>query len=625
MKGSYFPIEDNHEVRGRVYLLFSLIIGVLLIYLVQAYLLQVEQGDHFRGLADSNRMRVVSVAAPRGLIYDRHGALMVNNIPEFNLYAVIGDMPDPEAILDRLIPFVDPAQIERLKHKKIRRTERFSPVKLKGGLSLDEIARIEGSQWNLPGTQVTAELKRNSIYGPLVAHSIGYIGEISKAQIATGLFPDLHSGDQIGQFGIEQTFDRIIRGTPGKKWIEVDVLGQELKILKVSKPIVGNDLFLTLDLKLQKAADEALGEEHGAIVAMDPKNGEILALVSHPTFDPNIFSRETSPAILRGLINDSARPLMNRAVHAQYPPGSTFKIVVGAAILESLEAAATPPTIFCRGSLWFGNRFFRDWKKEGHGTVNFHRSLVESCDVYYYQMGDRLGVDTIAKFANILGLGRPTGVALAHEKSGLIPSSEWKQARFKAPWYRGETLSVAIGQGYVLVTPIQMAVMISAVANGGMMYTPKLLKKSRDSQTGVISTAEVERGKRTTISKETFNAIKAALVDVVASPRGTASRSRSALVSLAGKTGTAQVVVLKPGTKREKLEKAVDDHAWFVSYAPIENPKIAVVVLAEHGGHGGAIAAPMAKKIIEAYLGESSQTPQSVPRTQFNPVKPSQL
>jgi penicillin-binding protein 2 len=606
MRKSYFPIEENQEIRGRVYLLFSLIVVVLVIYVVQAYLLQVEQGDYFRGLADNNRMRMVPIEPPRGLIYDRHGALLVNNIPEFNLYAVVGDMPDPEVVLNRLVAFADAAQIDRLRNKKIGRKERFSPVKIKGGLSLDEIARIEGNQWNLPGSQVTAELKRNSIYGPLVAHSVGYVGEISKAQIKSGIFPNLLSGDEVGQFGVEQMFDALIRGTPGKKWMEVDVLGRELKILKVSKPIVGNDLFLTLDLKLQKVADEALGEERGAIVAMNPRNGEVLAMVSHPAFDPNIFSRETSPSLLRSLINDSARPLMNRAIHAQYPPGSTFKIVVGTALLESLEEAALPPTVFCRGSLWFGNRSFRDWKKEGHGTVNFHRSLVESCDVYYYQMGDRLGVDIIAKFSNLLGLGRPTGIGLANEKSGLIPSTTWKQERLNAPWYRGETLSVAIGQGYVLVTPLQMAVMISAVANGGTVYTPKLLQKSRDSQTGVVSTAAMEKGRHAPILGKTLETVRAALTDVVASPRGTASRSRSALVSLAGKTGTAQVVVLKPGEKREKLAKAVDDHAWFVAYAPTDHPQIALAVLVEHGGHGGAVAAPMAKKIIEAYMGGSS-------------------
>jgi len=458
----------------------------------------------------------------------------------------------------------------------------------------------------LPGIQITAELRRNAVYGPLAAHSVGYVGEVSKEQLTSERYKISRRGDRVGQFGIEQTYDSLIRGVPGQKWIEVNAVGQELNILRINKPVEGDDIFLTLDLALQKIAEEALGEEAGSIVAMDPNNGEILALVSHPAFNPNDLSEGTSAAAFLPLLNDKGRPLLNRAIQAQYPPGSTFKVVMSAALLETKEASPTQ-SIHCPGYLQFGNRAFRDWKKGGHGSVDLHRSLVESCDVYYYQMGNRMGVDTIAQFSNFLGLGKPTGILLASEKSGLIPSTAWKKRVLKQPWYAGETLSVSIGQGYVLVTPLQMAVMISAIANDGTLYTPKLLFKSKSRRTGLYRADPVVKGTKVPISKETLEIIKIALADVVRTPSGTAFRARSTLIPFAGKTGTAQVVAMKQGEVKKPLSKETNDHAWFVSFAPVEHPKIAVVVLIEHGGHGGSAAAPLAKRLIEAYLAPQTQ------------------
>ncbi len=613
MKEQYFPTEtSNQDIKSRAYWLLRFIMIIICLYLARAYSLQIHQGDYFKELADNNRLRAVTIAAPRGLIYDRHGTLLVTNTPEFNLYAVGGDMPEPNRVFAQLTQVVTIEEPDRLLKEVTKKRSRFSRVKVKGGLSLAEIARVEGNLWNLPGIRVEAEFKRHSIYGPLAAHSIGYVGEISKTQITSGRFPGVRRGDRIGQFGIEQTYDSIIRGYPGKKWIEVDVLGQELQPIRLKKPVDGNDIFLTLDLPLQKVAEEALGEQAGSIVAIDPSNGDILALVSHPSFDPNLFYGGGTSRLRRDLLNHPDRPLMNRAIQGQYPPGSTFKIIVGAATLET--QGAVPPTVECYGSLQFGNRTFRDWKKQGHGHVDFHRSLVESCDVYYYQMGSRLGVDTIAQFSDYLGLGAPTGIPLPGEKPGLIPSTEWKKKKLGDAWYPGETLSVAIGQGYVLVTPMQMAVMMSAVANGGTLYPPKLILKHQDPQTGVASVVAGEKGRPVPILKETLTTIKKALEDVVV--RGTAAGSRSKLVSFAGKTGTAQVVEMKKGDKREKLPKAIDDHAWFVAYAPVDNPKIAVAVLVEHGGHGGSAAAPIAKKVFEAYLAPPVAPPASPPASQ---------
>lgn len=606
MKARYFPAEETQEIQTRAYWFFGFIATVLIVYLFRAYDLQINQKSYFEGLAESNRMRVVPIPASRGIIFDRHGIPLVNNIPSFNLYAVHGDMQDPEKVLTRLAGLVSIDALPRLRKEFLDKKDPYGTIKIKENLSLAEIAKVEGHSLDLPGVQITAELRRNAAYGPLAAHSVGYVGEVSKEQLASERYQNFRQGDRVGQFGIEQAYDTLIRGVPGQKWIEVNVVGQELNLLRINKPVEGDDIFLTLDLDLQKVAEEALGEEAGSIVAIDPTNGEILALVSHPAFNPNDLSEGTSAGTLLSLLNDKGRPLMNRAIHAQYPPGSTFKIIMSAALLESKDALPSH-SINCPGFFQFGNRAFRDWKKGGHGSVDLHRAIVESCDVYFYQMGNRMGVDTIAKFANFLGLGKPTGIPLASEKSGLIPSTVWKQKVLKEPWYPGETLSVSIGQGYVLVTPLQMAAMISAVANDGILYTPRLLLKSKSRQTGEYQAVPVATGAKVPISKETLGIIKSALADVVATPHGTAYGSRSALIPFAGKTGTAQVVVMKKGEVKKALSKEVNDHAWFVSYAPVDNPKIAVVVLVEHGGHGGSAAAPLAKRVIEAYLAPSKQ------------------
>ncbi|HEY5600364.1 MAG TPA: penicillin-binding protein 2, partial [Candidatus Manganitrophaceae bacterium] len=418
-------------------------------------------------------------------------------------------------------------------------------------------------------------------------HLLGYVGEISQAQLESGIYPKTESGAVVGQYGIEQTYDTIIRGAPGQKGIEVDALGHEVRLLSVKEPVQGDDVFLTLDLNVQKAAEEALGKQAGVIVAMDPRTGEVLAMASHPAFNPNVLSEGASVQEWEALLNDPEHPLTNRAIQGQYPPGSTFKIVLSAAILEEKEIPRGS-RVDCRGFLPFGNRLFRDWKREGHGSVDLRRAIVESCDVYFYQMGDRLGVDTIAKFAFLFGLGKPTGVGLASEKGGLIPTVEWKEKARKEPWFPGETLSVSIGQGYVSTTPLQLNAMISAVAAHGVWRPPQLLKKSRDRETGAVRESEPLPGRRLPISAETLQTIKNALAGVVSDPKGTAFSSRSKYVSIAGKTGTAQVVGLKVSQSQPDEFK---DHAWFVSYAPVEDPQIAVTVLVEHGGHGGSVAA----------------------------------
>ncbi len=614
MKNSPFPEEEHQEVKTRTYLFLGAILLFMFLCLLRAYYLQISQGAYFKELANNNRTRVVPILASRGIIYDRHGTPLVNNVPVFNLYVVREDMPDPKQVLSFLSSLIAIDDLPLVQKSLLGQEDSLTPVKVKGSLSLLEVAKIEGHLLDLPGVQITAELKRNAIYGRLAAHSLGYISEISKKQMASKRYPNVYSGDMIGQFGIEQTYDSILRGVRGEKRIEVDVLGQEQNLLEIKKPIEGNNLFTTLDLSLQKVAEEALGESAGSIVAMDPRNGDILAMVSHPAFNPNLLTERATASVMRSLLRDEKKPLINRSIQGTYPPGSIFKIIMAIAVLEE-NAALAANSVGCNGTFPFGNRVFQDWKKGGHGSVMLHRALVESCDIYFYNAGNRLGVDIIAKFSNLFGLGHSTKVGLASEKSGLIPSVAWKKRALKAPWYAGETLSVSIGQGYVSVTPLQMAAMISAVANNGTLYAPRLFYKSRDRQTGVDQVAATT-GTPIPVAKETLETVKKALVDVVEGPGGTAGGSRSTLVRFAGKTGTAQVTELKDRGKRKKLEGKLNDHAWFVSYAPVVDPKIAVVVLVENGGHGGSASAPLAKKMIEAYL-----APFPVPAPQALPVE----
>jgi len=600
--------EENRDIQKRIVWFFGVIAILLLTLLLRAGYFQIIHGDAYFELSENNRIRMISVPASRGIISDRNGTPLVNNALSFNLYMVPADIPSLPPVIERLSSFVEMQQEELIQIMAQKREDAYLPIKIKNDLSMKEIALIEGHSLELPGVKIEAEFKRSAIYGSLAAHLLGYIGEVSQAQLDSGVYDNVRPSEMIGRSGVEQSYDGVIRGVSGQKGVEVDALGHEIRILNVKEPVQGDSLYLTIDLNLQQVAEEALGGRVGAIVAMDPNNGEVLAMVSHPTFDPNILSRGPSPRLWNDILQDEEKPLNNRATQGQYPPGSTFKIVLAAAILET-KTASPAQQVHCRGYYPFGNRNFMDWKKGGHGAVDLHRALVESCDVYFYEMGTKLGIDPIAKFAGLLGLGEKTGIALQYEKKGLIPSTTWKKRVRHEPWYPGETVSVAIGQGYVSVTPLQMARMISTVANDGISYPPQLVLKKRQYDTGFISEFPPRPGETIPISKKTLEIVKNGLIGVVNEPHGTAGASQSQWVSMAGKTGTAQVVAIKERLRsdlRRKLPPGLDDHAWFVAYAPVDTPKIAMAILVEHGGHGGSVAAPIAKKLIEAYLKNSA-------------------
>ncbi len=566
--------------------------------------LQIREGPYYRDLSENNRTRQVLLEPARGLIYDRHGVLLANNVPSFSLYVTLEDVKDREVLVEQLADLLglDPALIRK---KLGGKGGKLLPRKIKDRMTLRDAMLVESHRLDLPGVMVEVESQRNYPGGVTAAHLLGYVGEISPEQLEKPEFSGLHQGSIVGQYGVEKSFDRHVRGQAGQKNVEVDALGHEKRAAVVERPQAGNDLYLTIDVRLQKVAEDLLGQEYGAIVALDPTNGDILAMASRPGFDPNVLSRELTPKQWVEIVQDEGRPLNNRASQGQYPPGSTFKVPMAVAALET-KTMAPSSTVFCNGGYQFGKRIYHDWKASGHGAVDLHTALVHSCDVYFYTVGQRMGIDVMAEFGREFGLGQGTGVELPSERAGIMPSTAWKQKAKNEPWLPGETVSAAIGQGYVTVTPLQMASLIGTVANDGVNYRPRLVQAVMDRITGNLQELPaVPRGK-IKAKPETFRIIKEALADVVT--KGTATRAKSSLVTIGGKTGTAQVAALRTGPE-ENIPKKFRDHAWFVAFAPVESPKIAVAVLAEHMGHGGSAAAPLAKEVIETYMKLAPQVP----------------
>jgi penicillin-binding protein 2 len=427
---------------------------------------------------------------------------------------------------------------------------------------------------------------------------LGYVGQINAGELKVRADLGYRIGDYIGKMGIEKELDAELKGRDGFQQMEVDSLGRGIKVLSSIPPIPGHSVTLTIDLALQQAAEDALAGLAGAVVAIDPRDGSVLAAASSPPLDPNQFSHGLSQEEWGSLSGDPRHPLQNRIIQAQYPPGSVFKIVTAIAALET--GAVTPQTSFtCRGALRYGNRDFRCWKKSGHGEVSLHRALVESCDVYFYQVGLKTGIDEIARYARALGLGSGTGIELGNEAAGLIPDSAWKRRARGEPWYSGETLSAAIGQGYDLVTPLQAALLAASVANGGTVYRPRLVRRVVDGDGNVVreSAAVVER--TASLGAETLAAVRRGLWGVVNEGGGTGAAARIAGLGVAGKTGTAQVVRMPAkGERQSAAARQIKDHAWFVCFAPEGDPKIAVAAIVEHGGHGGSESAPIARRLL---------------------------
>jgi penicillin-binding protein 2 len=578
----------NGHSSDKVLIAGYIIIGFFFILTIRLWQLQILQGDEYRRLSEENRLRIVKVAAPRGIIFDRNGIALVKNAP---YYSVSLNPQGLERIdlteLAELLKIDKDSLAEKITEHQKRSL--YEPLRIKEGLSSKEIAVIEARRSDFPGLSIDVDVTRDYLFGSVGAHLIGYLGKPNELQARSSDFKDVPSDAFIGQWGIERLYDRQLRGTPGGKIIEVDALGRELRLLKEKSPTRGEDIWLAMDVNVQKEAEESFGDKAGAMVAIKPNTGELLAFVSKPSFDPNLFARGIKNEQWEELNQNRKLPLLNRALQSQYPPGSTFKIVTAIAALEE-GSIDENSKVTCSGGIAYGRWHFGCWRKTGHGTVSLHRALVESCDVYFYEAGKKLGIDKIAAYARELGLGKETGIELVKERRGLIPDTKWKEEKRNQQWYLGETFNAAIGQGYVAVTPFQMAQLTSTVANGGYVYAPSLLRM----------TNRPEPVRKVKINQETLDLVKKGLFGVVNENGGTGYLAKSSMVSICGKTGTAQVVGLRKDSKN--LSEMHRDHAWFVAFAPYETPEIALSVMVEHGGHGGAAAAPIAKKAIEAYM-----------------------
>jgi len=596
------------KVRERVRWLYVLVVLAFLALITRLAFLQIFQGERYTFLSENNRIRLKRIAGTRGMIFDRQGQLLVDSRPSFDLIFTPEDAEDATGTLSQLARYLGRDEKELLAIFEANK-ERLAFEELTLGKDVDwpTVVAVETHQLDLPGITLRTRPRRNYAEGPKGAHILGYLGEIGSKQLKALKHQGYASGDEMGQYGLERRWENFLRGQSGGQQVEVDALGRRMRVLHEVPDVPGYTVHLTLDRELQETAFAALQGKEGTVVALDVNSGAVLAMVSTPAFDPNVFARGVKAEEWRALIKDQLRPLNNRATQGQYPPGSTFKIIMAIAGLE--EGVLQPESqISDPGFYFFGNRQFRDWKKGGHGAVDLHRAIVESCDVYFYQLGTRLGIDKIAKWARAFGLGEKTGIALDDEKSGIVPDTEWKRKRFRQPWFPGETVSIAIGQGYLTVTPLQMANMTAAVANGGTLYRPWIVRKVESVTGAVIRQYGPEKIRSIAIKPETLERLHNGLADVVKLPSGTGGAARTNIVAIAGKTGTAQVVEMKGAyLKSEQLSYFNRDHAWFVSYAPVENPQIAVAVLVEHGGHGGSAAAPMAKKVIEKFIEQQNR------------------
>jgi penicillin-binding protein 2 len=596
-------VFGQHEVspalRRRLNLAAAATVVAFLLLLGRLWALQVLRGEEMAAQSENNRIRLRRVQAARGRVVDRHGQVLIDSQASFDAVLVPEDARDLETTVENLAQFLeqDAAETKAVLDRAAGRPP-FQEVLVKRDLDWSEVVAVETHQLELPGVSLRITPSRTYPQKQVLAHVLGYVGEVTPEDLARD--HRYRSGDLVGKAGIERMFERYLRGVPGGQQVEVDALGRELRVLQEEEATAGNTLVLTVDLGLQMAAEEALGDQAGAIVALDPRNGEVLAITSHPSFDPNQFTRGIRADEWRALLEHPRHPLTHRAVQGQYPPGSTFKMIVAAAALQ--EGIINPFTrIHCSGSLHFGGRDFRCWRKGGHGWMNVHEALVNSCDVFFYQVGQRLGVDTIAKYARAFGLGAPSGIGFADEKGGTVPDTHWKRKRFKAPWYPGETLSVAIGQGYVTATPLQMAEAVAAVATG-VRYRPHIVQRVETADGTTIKQFTREEMERLPIRETALAQVQDALRDVVG--RGTGKNARLEDIAVAGKTGTSQVVTIgRERVAAKNLPWKSRDHAWFIAYAPADDPQIAVATLVEHAdGGGGAVAAPITREVLKAFF-----------------------
>jgi penicillin-binding protein 2 len=612
--GGQEPAEFKRKI-GIAVVLFLIAVSILVVRL--GYL-QIVKGSEYKKKSENNSVRFRQIRPLRGLIMDRNGFVLVDNRPSFDVLYIPDKNKGNESSLEKLKALYESKSLEfSYDESALKNAQPHMPVKLEKNVDMEKVALVETNSLNLPGIYIDVSPVRLYLDGEMLAPVIGYTGEISKEDIEKSN-NNYAYGDVLGKHGLEKFFDSYIRGRRGAELVEVNVYGKEIKNLGRIDPASGYNIMLTIDADLQKAAWEAFEGKAGSAVVLDTRDGAVLAMVSSPSFDPNLFNEGISSEQWSKLQNNPFAPLSNKAVSGQYPPGSTYKLIVAAAALE--EGVITPETkIFCDGSFTLGNRTYRCWKKGGHGWVNLHKALVESCDVYFYTVGKMLGVDKIAEYAKRFGLGEVAGIDLPGEKSGLVPTKEWKFKKRKETWQMGETISISIGQGFDLVTTLQLANAFGAFANGGVLWRPYLVKRI-DSTDGKVYKEFLPRKKGDlNLSSKTIEIINDALKGVVNEPGGTGHNAKLPGIEVCGKTGTSQVMGLPEDEKarrRKMLGAFQKDHALFACYAPSRNAEVAVAVILENAGGGGAVAAPVARRILSAYFEgkKKNKSPQAMER-----------
>ncbi len=601
-------IRESQLFLGRTVasvVLVILMIGLLLSRLIY---LQIISHDHYTTRSHDNRVKVVPLPPTRGLIYDRNGVLLAENLPSYSLEVTPEQAGDIENTIDALREVVEirDVDLERFR-RQFRQMRRFEGIPLRFRLSEEEVSRFAVNRHRFPGVDIVARLSRHYPLGELTAHVVGYVGRISERDLER-LDARAYSGtSHIGKTGVERSFEDQLHGEVAFQPVEINAQGRTLRVLERASPQPGSDLVLTIDVRLQKIANDALAEHHGSVVAIDPNNGDLLAFVSQPGFDPNPFVNGIEADAYARLRDSRAEPLFNRALRGQYPPGSTLKPFVGLAGLEYGLRTVTKKT-YCPGfyTLPGDDHRYRDWKRGGHGSMDLELAIAQSCDVYFYDLALDLGIDRMHSYLGQFGFGEQTGIDIHGETGGLLPSREWKQALRNLPWFPGETLITGIGQGFTVTSPLQLAAATASLSTYGKRFQPRLVQAIRETGSEGISILEpVDLPPIPIVLRENWRQVIEGMIHVVHGPRGTARRTGAdAEYRFAGKTGTAQVVGIRQEEEYDesKLAAHLHDHSLFIAFAPVEEPKIAVAVVAENGGSGSRVAAPIARTVIDADL-----------------------
>jgi penicillin-binding protein 2 len=588
-------VADRHDAgQRRVVVMAAVVLSAFLIVIGQLWYLQVLEGGRFLDASDKNRIRVRPVAAPRGILFDRHGVPLVDNRPAFTLSLLPRELDrEPER---RRVALGRVSALLGIPYRELEDSvarvspDSFLPVRVRRGLTLDDVAKIEEWKIELPGVIVEVEPQRTYPTSCFAAHLLGYVREANEDQLKQGRY---RRGDMVGQTGLERLLDEYLRGRDGGQSIEVDALSRPVRLVQQTEPHPGAQVITTIDRRVQEAAEQALDGLAGAIVVMDPRNGDVLAMASAPAYPIDRFTGTIDRDAWLAVVRDPSHPMLNRALQTQYAPGSVFKIVVAAAGLQ--EGTLTPmDRVHCNGQFHLGGWTFKDWKEGGHGGVDLHRAIAQSCNIFFYQAGLKVGGASITKYAKAFGFGSLTGVDLQSEKPGLLPQPKIK--RGKQIWQAGETVNMSIGQGVLLVTPIQVARFMAAVANGGVLWKPRLIQRVERADQGTVYSDPGQVMGNVELSPVVWAFLKESLWSVV-NAGGTGAGARIPGLDVAGKTGTAQTIANSKASRGE-------DHAWFAAFAPAKAPEVVVVVLVERGGKGGQVAAPIAKKILNAIFFE---------------------